>query len=78
MPILPRLALLAAICLPPAGAVADTAMPAVNPATPPPQPLEGWVRESAHAWLRTDVANTALAWRRVNANQWARVAPDGG
>ena len=78
MPTLPRLALFAAICLAPFRAMADGALPAVNPAEPPPGLPAGWVQESPRAWLRTDVANTALAWRRVNANQWVRVAPEGG
>ena len=78
MPILPRLALFAAVCLVPFAALADGGLPAVNPAEPPAQPPAGWVLESPRVWLRTDVPNTALAWRRVNANQWALVAPEGG
>lgn len=78
MPTLPRLALLTAICLVPFRAMADGALPGVNPAAPPQQQPSGWVEESPHAWLRTDVANTALAWRRANANQWVRVVPGGG
>ncbi len=78
MPMLPRLALFTAICLAPLRAMADGPLPVVNPAEPPPRPPLGWVQESPRAWLRTDVPNTALAWRRVNANQWALVAPEGG